>query len=282
MSGYATVLSKYSVLSFQDKGRGSWISYGIPRSGPMDCGMYENVNRVLCNGTDATVLEIGPSDLKIEFHYDAIICLGAISSKAFINERSIDLFSPISISSHSILHLPYSDGWKYLAVKGGWQPEVRLGSRSTYGLLGMEKIGYKSILPYDLNHDLMDFSLINDIEIEKEVPNEIIVHKGFDHHLLDKNLIHEIEHKKYTIDKGSNRQAYILSSDWMPSLPIPNIVSSVVYPGTVQLTPSGKLYIMMPDCQVTGGYVRIGQLDQASLDHLVRKNIGEEISLKFC
>ena len=37
------------------------------------------------------------------------------------------------------------------------------------------------------------------------------------------------------------------------------LISCPVYSGTVQLTPSGKLIVLMKDAQVTGGYHRILQ-----------------------
>ena len=38
------------------------------------------------------------------------------------------------------------------------------------------------------------------------------------------------------------------------------LISCPVYSGTVQLTPSGKLIVLMKDAQVTGGYHRILQI----------------------
>ena len=53
--------------------------------------------------------------------------------------------------------------------------------------------------------------------------------------------------------------------------------SSPVLPGTVQLTPSGQLIILMKDAQITGGYPRILQLDKASISILSQKRKGTSI-----
>jgi allophanate hydrolase subunit 2 len=42
-------------------------------------------------------------------------------------------------------------------------------------------------------------------------------------------------------------------------------------PGTVQLTPGGKIIILMRDCQTTGGYPRILQLTNNGINMLSQK-----------
>lgn len=59
-----------------------------------------------------------------------------------------------------------------------------------------------------------------------------------------------------------------------------SMYSSGVLPGTVQLTPSGKLIILMSDCQVTGGYQRIFQLTENAINVLSQKTTGEYIYFK--
>ena len=49
------------------------------------------------------------------------------------------------------------------------------------------------------------------------------------------------------------------------------IITSHVLPGTVQLTPSGKLIILMRDAQTTGGYPRILQLAETAINILSQK-----------
>ena len=46
-------------------------------------------------------------------------------------------------------------------------------------------------------------------------------------------------------------------------------------------TPSGRLIILCRDCQTSGGYPRVLQLDKSSMDSLSQKTIGETIKLKL-
>ena len=60
-----------------------------------------------------------------------------------------------------------------------------------------------------------------------------------------------------------------------------SIVSSPVLPGSVQLTPSGKIIILHRDCQTSGGYPRILQLNKKSLNHLSQLKSNEKIKFNI-
>jgi allophanate hydrolase subunit 2 len=59
------------------------------------------------------------------------------------------------------------------------------------------------------------------------------------------------------------------------------IITSLVLPGTVQLTPSGKLIVLMRDCQATGGYPRVLQLSESAINILAQKFTGNIIHFKI-
>jgi allophanate hydrolase subunit 2 len=50
-----------------------------------------------------------------------------------------------------------------------------------------------------------------------------------------------------------------------------------VLPGTVQWTPSGQLIVLMREGQTTGGYPRILQLTEGSINVLAQKNTNQSI-----
>jgi allophanate hydrolase subunit 2 len=60
-----------------------------------------------------------------------------------------------------------------------------------------------------------------------------------------------------------------------------SIISSPVLPGTIQMTPSGNIIILHRDCQTTGGYSRILQLNEKSLNDLSQLKIGDKIKFKL-
>ena len=59
------------------------------------------------------------------------------------------------------------------------------------------------------------------------------------------------------------------------------MLTSATLPGTVQLTPSGKLIVLMKDGQTTGGYLRILQLSDRAISVLAQKREGNQMSFKL-
>ncbi|MCO4822396.1 MAG: allophanate hydrolase subunit 2 family protein, partial [Flavobacteriaceae bacterium] len=59
------------------------------------------------------------------------------------------------------------------------------------------------------------------------------------------------------------------------------IITSLVMPGTVQLTPSGKLIVLMRDCQATGGYPRVLQLSDMAINVMAQKKTGDVIQFNI-
>ena len=104
------------------------------------------------------------------------------------------------------------------------------------------------------------------------------VFKGPEFNLLNTKAKKYLFKTKFTI-RANNRMAYNLEE----KLPVrlKSIVSSPVLPGSVQLTPSGKIIILHRDCQTSGGYPRILQLDKKSLNHLSQLKSNEKIKFNI-
>jgi len=67
----------------------------------------------------------------------------------------------------------------------------------------------------------------------------------------------------------------------IPKMKKKEIITSVLIPGTVQLTPSGKLIIMMRDCPTTGGYPRILQLTDEAINRLAQLETGDTFTFNL-
>ena len=79
--------------------------------------------------------------------------------------------------------------------------------------------------------------------------------------------------QSFTISNDNSRMGYRLNEVFENALP--SILTSSALPGTVQLTPSGKLIILMRDCQVTGGYPRVLQLTNTAINQLAQKKTND-------
>ena len=221
---------------------------------------------------------VGPT---LEFMNDTYISITGADMNPLINKQKVLLNETLLVKKGDILYLAHSsNGMRtYLGIKGGFNSETKLGSKSFYkGITKREKLIKNDKIKFDLsvispkkvNQNINDLKIIRNSKIK--------VFKGPEFDLLDTILKDLIFNTNFTIGIN-NRMGYNLVEPIKNS--ISSIVSSPVMPGTVQLTPSGKIIILCRDCQTTGGYPRILQLDKSSINCLSQKTIGEIINFKL-
>lgn len=275
------VLKEGLFSTIQDKGRFGYKNIGVPVSGSMDQASAKLANLLLGNDESSAVLEMTLLGPTLEFMNDTYISITGADMNPSLNKQKVLLNKPLLVNKGDILCLSHSSNGmrSYLGVKGGLSSENKLGSKSFYKgitkrekLIKNDKIKFGEVIgsPMKMNKS------INDFKINRK--SEINVFKGPEFGLLDSSSNDIIFNTDFTIGIN-NRMGYNLVEPIKNT--IPSIVSSPVMPGTVQLTPSGRLIILCRDCQTTGGYPRVLQLDKNSIDSLSQKTIGEIIKFKL-
>ena len=263
--------------SIQDKGRVGFAGIGIPVSGVMDEYSSIMANSILDNDDNDAVLEITFGGCELQFLTATIICVSGADFSASINNKLIILNSRIQVQKNDILSFgKINYGVRtYLAVKGGFTSDVILNSRSFYPLITNDFIIRKNdVLPITAFKTDLESSNTSVKTVKSHFDSkEIDCFKGPEFELLNIQQQKKIVDELFTISNDNNRMGYRLTECIQNSLP--SILTSAVQPGTVQLTPSGKLIILMKDCQVTGGYPRILQLTENALHKLAQKTTNQ-------
>ena len=267
----------YSTI--QDLGRFGFQKYGVPISGAMDNYSVRIANALLHNKESAAILEIAMSGPTLQFNCDTAISLSGADMSPKLNGDSIRLNSVINIKKNDILsfgNLNY--GYRcYLAVSGGFQTELAMNSKSMYkgvtSQFAIAKDDVLAILEYDNTIEKSNASI--KINTDHFDVKGLEIFKGPEFELLTKRQQNQLLTKEFMITNDNNRMAYQLEQTLENHLK--PIITSLVLPGTVQLTPSGKLIVLMRDCQTTGGYPRVLQLKESSIDVLSQKLAGNNI-----
>ena len=275
------VLKEGLFTTIQDIGRFGYKNIGVPVSGSMDQTSAKLANLLLGNDESSAVLEmtlVGPT---LEFMNDTYISITGADMNPTLNKQKVLQNKPLFVNKGDILYLYHSSNGmrSYLGIKGGFDSEKKLGSKSFYrGITKREKLIKNDKIKFSkVTSSTMKMNKsINDFKINRK--NKINVFKGPEFDLLDSNSKDIIFNTDFTIGIN-NRMGYNLVEPIENS--ISSIISSPVMPGTVQLTPSGRLIILCRDCQTSGGYPRVLQLDKSSMDSLSQKTIGETIKLKL-
>lgn len=252
---FAQLISKHSFCSLQDRGRTGYQHWGVPVSGPMDTRAWELANVLVDNEGNEAVLEIGRPALSLRFGASASIGIVAGNDEVKIDGQSISN-TQICVTKGDVLELGHSHHlhFRYLAIRGGWQgPEV-LNSKCTLPALGLPWLQFGAVLPFSTS-DIVIEENQGEVLYAPLIP-EIPVVPGPDFHYLDRDRIQNLL-KKMTLDHQLNRQAYGLKEVYSISGYPKSFASVASFPGMIQLTPSGHLYVLMRDAQTTGGYLQI-------------------------
>lgn len=266
--------------SIQDKGRIGFASLGVPISGVMDTYSANIANSILGNSLDAALLEITFGGTKLEFLSDTVICISGGNFSPKINNQPVLLNTRIIISKNDVLSFgSVHFGVRcYLAVLGGFKTEIKLKSRSFYKKITENNVIQKNeILPIDeITHKLVSSN--TSVKVLKSHFNtkHIQCYKGPEFDLLNDTQKQLLFNNLFSISNDNNRMGYRLRESIKNELP--QILTSAVLPGTIQLTPSGKLIILMRDCQVTGGYPRILQLKESAINQLAQKTTNDSFN----
>jgi allophanate hydrolase subunit 2 len=164
----------------------------------------------------------------------------------------------------------------YIGIKGGFLTENKLQSYSFFkGITDsevVEKGNRLKIANYNVEHDIRSAKL--KVRRSHFNTDKIEVTKGPEFNRLTKKQRDFLFSEKFEIDILNNRMGYQLKNIF-PPIKNDEIITSITIPGTVQLTPSGKMIIMMRDCPTTGGYPRILQLTDMAINQLAQKKTND-------
>jgi len=130
------VLEPGTQTTIQDfPGRLGYWHVGVPPSGPMDSLAFRFANRLVGNARDAAGLEITLTGPTLRFSCDATVALTGADFGARLDDRPIPLWQAAFVRRGSVLELGAAKGTgtrAYLAVAGGIEAPLYLGSRSTF------------------------------------------------------------------------------------------------------------------------------------------------------
>lgn len=272
------VVSKGLYTTIQDKGRFGYRNIGVPSSGYMDSESAETANLIINNPKDSPLIEatlIGPT---LEFKKSAVICITGGEFSPTLNDIKISSYSAIEVNKGDILKINNSSiGSRcYISIQGTIISDTILGSKSFY-----HQITNSNILE---DGDIFLFKKnIRTLEQKYthkkfELNKTINVFRGPEFKYLSKESIKTLFNEEFSIGIN-NRMAYNLLEKIQDG--VNSIISSGVIPGTVQLTPSGNIIILHRDSQTTGGYPRILQLNEKSLNDLAQLRTGDIIRFKL-
>jgi allophanate hydrolase subunit 2 len=244
----------------------------------MDREAAANANALIGNAADAAVIEMILKGITLKFEEPTVVAVAGHIARITLNEMAVESGTAIKLNQGDILKIgTLKQGhFAYLAIQGGWQTRSVLGSQSMYqGITEKGMLFKNDTLEYQTNLPEVQTKSTIDLNYNKIIPAS----RGPEYEVLPDSFQKLLQQNEFDLSSSWNRMGYTF--DTGSAVAIDQIQTAPVLPGTVQLTPSGKLIILMRDAQTTGGYPRVLQLDEPAINQIARLQVGSSIKFKI-
>ena len=264
--------------TIQDGGRHGYRNIGIPTSGFMDQESAWAANKIVDNDREESLIEITLKGPTLLFNNNCTISITGGDFNPLINDIPIKMYESINVKLGDTLKINNTKNGArcYLAISGGIDVKSIFGSKSF--LSNISESYYLRKGDEIKISDNSNNKILKKNKLKFKLNRSMEVFKGPEFDLLSVRVKNILFKNEFTI-RTNSRMAYNLEEK--VQIGIKSIISSPVLPGSVQLTPSGKMIILHRDCQTTGGYPRILQLNKSSLNHLSQIKSNEKIKFSL-
>ncbi|HWF22224.1 MAG TPA: carboxyltransferase domain-containing protein, partial [Acidimicrobiales bacterium] len=270
---FIEVIEPGTLTLMQDAGRQGVAAIGVPAAGPADPDRFRLANRLVGNAEGAAALELTARGPIIRFSSDGYVAVvGDVDLKLDDRAVAADMVIPISAGQVLAIGVAQRTLRSYLAVAGGLEGPLVLGSRSSDLLSGLgigplragDKVdlgppghprGRLSPREPDPSPSGPDPTSSERDPSHREPGPAVRVVPG-PHHAADAEL-QKLTRPCWTVDDRSNRVGLRLSAAsgemaiQPPSLGVP---SCGMVTGAIQIPPDGQPIVLMPDHATVGGY----------------------------
>ncbi|TQV72854.1 biotin-dependent carboxyltransferase family protein [Aliikangiella marina] len=282
------ILKPGLLTTIQDIGRHGEMCHGIAHSGAMDHLSMKLANWLVNNPLDAPVLEITIIGPTIQFSKPMSIAVCGADFDLFLNGEIVFSHQTINVKKGDVLEFDHlnSGARAYLSFAGRLKLPPIMNSYSTNLTAGFGGYFGKELA-------IKDKIKIKDPRVEnlKKVPEKFVPKYSGNYYFrcvpsVESDQFSELEKERfsqthYQVTPDSNRMGIRLKGDSILTEKAPQIISSGLTQGSVQITPSGMPIVSSVDGQTIGGYPRIANIISADLPLLGQLRANDKIRFGF-
>ena len=280
------VLKAPPFATVQDLGWRTGRAMGLPQGGAMDRALLQEANECAGNAPGAAALEwaLGPGSLR--FERDATLCVLEDA------EVRIDGVAPgqgaMRVSAGVVVEIipGRRDRFVYVAVSGGIDVPLTLGSRSTYlpgGFGGVEgrriKTGDRLPIGATPTSGSTQAVIARPQRGRGDPSGELLlgVTRGPQWDRFDEAARAEFFAGTYIVTPASDRMGYRLQGATVRPRERATLPSEAACLGAVQIPDDGQPIVLMPDGPTVGGYPKLAVVMGADLGKLAQCQPGRSV-----
>ena len=299
------VLKPGLLTTLQDAGRSGYAHLGVGRAGAFDEPALRIANALCGNPPEACGLEITLLGPTLRLDADAWIAITGAPIPFHIEGAERPMWSPAFVPAGATVTFGAirSGCRSYLGVAGGFDAEPVLGSRSidvnaSLGPNGGRPLragdtletgssvpassGMRQSLHQGAHDPVPKWRLDPKPWFSDDSSQPLRLLPGTHLEKLTDVSRNALFSEPFSTHADSNRVGVRLSGPvlgWNASI---DMVSEGCVPGVLQLPPSGQPIVFGPECPVSGGYPRIGQIAAVDLPRLAQRRPGDALRFRSC
>lgn len=290
------ILAPGLMTTLQDSGRRGWAQFGIGASGAFDAPAMRLANALCGNAQDACVLEMTLTGVRFRCDADTCIAVTGAPLPIHIEDAMRPLWARLRVPRGTTVTLGAMPAGcrAYLAIRGGFDVAPVFGSRSSdvnagIGPLDGRPLRAGDVLPVAPSAPRTQSGAASTkwsldprpwFDLDPDTPLRLL--PGIHLDRLAEISRNALFTNVFLVDTASNRTGLRLTGpalEWAQPL---ELVSEGCIPGMLQLPPSGAPIAFGPECPVSGGYPRIGQIAAADLPRLAQLRPGAALRFTPC
>lgn len=272
------VLAPGLLATLQDFGRRGQRSIGVAASGAMDAFALQAANVLCGNPRGTAVLEMAMQGPVLRTLDDTVAVLGGVEN-AMLDGCPVPAWKSMLLRKHQTLDLsaPFYGAFGYLAVAGGFDVPVVLGSRSTYLRAALGGFQGRTLRKGDVLEAAPQppASRPGRFLSQDQLPNyaqavTVRVMPGPHAEYFGAHLLDVLCRTAYLVAAQSDRMGYRLHGLALARTVQAELPSEAMVLGAVQIPPDGQPIVLLADHQTTGGYPVLAVVISADLPLLAQ------------
>ena len=278
------IISAGPGVTVQDLGRPGYLAQGLSRGGAADrIAIYEGA-ALLGQSPTFAALEMAGMGGEFEATEEMRIALTGAPMRASCDGERLVWNATHTLPKGTRLSIGATEQgtYGYLHVGGGLDTETFLGSKSTHlsARLGRPLASGETLNVGEDTQTDSGWTLNTDNRFSG---GKVRIVPSLQTDMFAKDDIARFQATAFRRDTRGNRMGVRLTQDGhgFQSRAGLSVLSEVIVPGDIQVTGDGSPFVLLSECQTTGGYPRIGSVLPSDLPRVAQARPGTNLSFHF-
>jgi antagonist of KipI len=284
-----TLIKPGLLTTVQDRGRFGHQAAGVPVAGPMDMFSHRLANQLVSNDESAATLEVTLIGPEIQFDVPTTIAVAGAEFELSCDDRAVPMSTSVNIEAGQRLRFGkrIQGARAYLAVAGGVQGPLLLGSRATHLVSRMGGHDGRALIagdrvPIAAGPRPRATRKAAGLVLPTGGRARLRVVPGPQADWFHADAMRAVAGVSFRVSPRSNRMGYRLEGPPLARVREGELISEPVGMGAIQVPGAGEPILLMADRQTAGGYPKIGHVISADLPLAGQLAPGDFIEFVTC